>query len=258
MRGVCTCSDEGLLARDFATYKDFYGKFDHPTEGRKLIAAESIDATSDICYTLKKGNNSFFNQQITSQGGMNLSNTILIVDEVDDLVVNENPLLRYNKPDEDTSAIFEACYDALRSSTGKPSHVEWKDWRLAESIKKVADGKVPEQDYRKQDGEIVMLEKLPDGTYRTPKVPLDDDWRHYLNFTECGRTPKKLSFFNALCTPYVYSQYNCIFGLTGSVGSISERKYMKESLRAVAYEVPQFLNTCAGPQPLQASEPANL
>ena len=82
----------------------------------------------------------------------------------------------------------------------------------------------------------------------TPKVPLDDDWRHYLNYTKCTRDPKKLSFFNALCTPFVYSRYRCIFGLTGSVGSVSERKYMKESLRAVAYEVPQFLNTCDGPR----------
>ena len=163
-------SDEGLLARDFETYKDFYVKFDPPHEDRKLSVADSIDATSDICYSLKKGNNGFFNQEITSKGELNLENTILIVDEVDDLVVNEKPLLRYNKPDEDRTPTFKECYQRLKSGLTKPPNVKLVDWKLAEQIEKEAKSKEEGKDYREQDGEIVMLEKFPDGTYRTTQA----------------------------------------------------------------------------------------
>jgi hypothetical protein len=95
-----------------------------------------------------------------------------------------------------------------------------------------------------EDGTYIMLEVLPDGTSRTPKVPLKDDWLEYLNFTKFGKKPEKYTFFNALCTPFMYNKYGCIFGLTGSVGGEAERKYIKETYRAVAYEVPQFLKTC--------------
>ena len=99
-------------------------------------------------------------------------------------------------------------------------------------------------DYIKGEGEYLMLEKLTDGTSRVPKVKLTDDWLEYLNFKEFEIDPKKRTFFNTLCTPYMYNQYACIFGLTGSVGGPAERQYIKETYRAVAFEVPQFLHTC--------------
>ena len=84
-------NNQGLLERDFAEYEAFYRSFTHST-GAELTCSSEIDGTSDICYCLKSENNAFFNHHLIS-GDLNniLSETVLIVDEVDDLVVNEDP-----------------------------------------------------------------------------------------------------------------------------------------------------------------------
>ncbi len=84
-------NNEGLLMRDFKTYEPFYRQFG-------LSCSKTIDTASDICYCLKRENNAFFNEHIL-QGDLDLSSTVLIVDEVDDLVVNEKPSLLYNARD---------------------------------------------------------------------------------------------------------------------------------------------------------------
>ena len=55
-----------------------------------------------------------------------------------------------------------------------------------------------------------------------PKVPLTDDWLVYKNYQDFSLDPAKDTFRNCLCTPYMYCKYNCIFGLTGSVGGDAE------------------------------------
>ena len=72
-------------------YEPFYRSFG-------LSCNKTIDGESDICYCLKRQNNAYFNQHLL-QGGLDLSQVVLIVDEVDDLVVNEKPSLLYNCAD---------------------------------------------------------------------------------------------------------------------------------------------------------------
>ena len=50
-------NNEGLLLRDFKTYEPFYAQFG-------LSCSQSIDASSDICYCLKRENNAFFNEHM--------------------------------------------------------------------------------------------------------------------------------------------------------------------------------------------------
>ena len=118
-----------------------------------------------------------------------------------------------------------------------------------------------------------MLEEGPDGTPRLPKVPLSDDWLVYKNYVDFQVEPSKAipnpnpgphpnpnptpnanpgpnqvepskaTFRNSLCTPYMYTKYACIFGLTGSVGGEAERAYIEKTYQAVPYEVPQLLHT---------------
>lgn len=45
-----------------------------------------------------------------------------------------------------------------------------------------------------------------------------------------------------MCTPYMYNKYECIFGLTGSVGGHAEREYIEKTFNAVPYQVPIFSN----------------
>ena len=230
-------NNEGLKIRDFETYKPFYDRFN-------VSAAMQIDATSDVCYCLKKENNKFFNIHL-SDGSLDLSGIVLIVDEVDDLVVSESPSVSYLKPDAEKTPDYRRCYEALMAGGEKPSDIKPAVWKDCVRIKNEADSKKENLDYVKGPDSWLMTEKLADGTWRVPKVALTDDWLEYLNFKQpFGIPPKKQTFFASLCTPYMYTKYACIFGLTGSVGGESERAYIKYTYRAIAYEVPQFLNTC--------------
>ena len=92
-------NNEGLLERDFATYAPFYASFG-------LSCAKSIDGTSDICYCLKRENNAYFNAAIL-RGQLELGDTVLIVDEVDDLVLNEKPSLLYRARDELLTPLYK-------------------------------------------------------------------------------------------------------------------------------------------------------
>ena len=254
-------NNEGLLERDFASYKGFYESFG-------LTCNKTIDSTSDICYCLKKQacpplltlpwvsllkhhrplvratptlqNNLFFNQHILA-GDLDLSETILIVDEVDDLVVNEKPTLLYQAKDDSLTPHFKACYTALMQGKGRPPKQDNAIWNDAKRIKKEADSKELGVHYQQGEHGWIMLEEGPDGTPRLPKVPLSDDWLIYKNYEDFGVEPTKNTFRNCLCTPYMYSKYSCIFGLTGSVGGEAERAYIAKTYQAVPYEVPLSL-----------------
>jgi len=230
-------NNEGLLERDFNTYEPFYKQFG-------LSCSKSIDATSDICYCLKRQNNAYFNAHMLN-GDLDLSETVLIVDEVDDLVVNEKPTLLYTKPDAILTPQYKACYLALiKGSEQPPAGADSTIWDDCKRIKRESDAKVEGVDYLRADKGWAMLETGPDGTPRAPKVPLTDDWLVYKNFKDFGLEPSKDTFCNCLCTPYMYNKYACIFGLTGSVGGEAERAYIQKTYQSVPYEVPQFLHTC--------------
>merc|ERR1719217_136413 len=46
--------------------------------------------------------------------------------------------------------------------------------------------------------------------------------------------------------PRVFRKYHRILGLSGSIGSDAERRFLKETYRADFFEVPPFLKTCRG------------
>ena len=77
-------NNEGLLERDYATNAPFYAKFG--IKSGKDLSEEGVQ----ICYTLKSAINKHFLRGMVS-GSLELASTVLIVDEVDDLIVNERP-----------------------------------------------------------------------------------------------------------------------------------------------------------------------
>jgi len=117
-------NNEGLLERDFATYAPLElglgsglglpSPYPQPSLTRYapfyasfgLSCAKSIDGSSDICYCLKRENNAYFNAAIL-RGQLELGDTVLIVDEVDDLVLNEKPSLLYRARDELLTPVYK-------------------------------------------------------------------------------------------------------------------------------------------------------
>jgi hypothetical protein len=191
-------NNEGLLERDFANYKSFYESFG-------LTCNKTIDSTSDICYCLKKQNNTFFNQHLLS-GDLDLTGTILIVDEVDDLVVNEKPTLLYQAKDDSLTPHYKACYNALIKGQDRPAKVDSPIWNDAKRIKREADAKVQGVHFQLGEQGWIMLEEGPDGSARVPKVPLSDDWLVFKNYEDFSMEPAKNTFRSCLCTPFMYQK----------------------------------------------------
>ena len=191
-------NNEGLLERDFANYKSFYESFG-------LTCNKMIDSTSDICYCLKKHNNTFFNQHLLS-GDLDLTGTILIVDEVDDLVVNEKPTLLYQAKDDSLTPHYKVCYNALIKGQDRPAKVDSAIWNDAKRIKREADAKVQGVHFQLGEQGWIMLEEGPDGSARVPKVPLSDDWLVFKNYEDFSMEPAKNTFRSCLCTPFMYQK----------------------------------------------------
>merc|ERR1719195_1652498 len=57
--------------------------------------------------------------------------------------------------------------------------------------------------------------------------------------------------------PRVFRKYHRILGLSGSIGSDAERRFLKETYRAAFFEVPPFLKTCRG-SPFHEAIPVGL
>ncbi|KAL1529282.1 hypothetical protein AB1Y20_000236 [Prymnesium parvum] len=230
-------NNEGLLLRDHATYEPLYKKFD-------ITSSRSVDATSQICYCLKKGNQSYFSRRM-QEGTLDLSTTVLIVDEVDDLVVNEKPTANYVKEDRLQTPDLVKALAAAREKRHMPSGIDRKIWIQATNWVLEGDEKKLNIDYARveKDGKPVYVE-LIDG--KAPKVPQTHGWLIYLMYKDFGTPPKKFTPYLTMCTPYMYNKYECIFGLTGSVGGQAERDYIEKTFNAVPYQVPLFLTTCRG------------
>ena len=83
-------NNEGLLDRDYATNAPFYERFG--IKSGKSLSEEG----NQICYCLKSAINKHFLERMV-QGLLDedLRQTVLIVDEVDDLIVNEKPNAHY-------------------------------------------------------------------------------------------------------------------------------------------------------------------
>jgi len=79
-----------------------------------------------------------------------------------------------------------------------------------------------------------------------PQVKLTSPWLTYLDYKLCGVQPFSETRFACVCTPYIFNKYKGIFGLTGSVGGKAELKYLASTYRSIKFDVPRFLDTCAG------------
>lgn len=122
-------NNEGLLERDYATNAPFYSKFD--IKSGKDIGNEE----TQICYCLKQAiNKHFLKRMVVGKLDEDLRRTVLIVDEVDDLIVNEKPTAHYVKEDVLYTPEYMQAYTALKVLTMRscchrlpqfPSAIRW-------------------------------------------------------------------------------------------------------------------------------------
>jgi len=235
-------NNEGLLERDYATNAPFYEKFG-------IKSGQDIgNEETQICYCLKQAiNKHFLKRMVAGKLDADLSRTVLIVDEVDDLIVNEKPTAHYVKQDDEKSPAVLACYKALKDGKQKPRDVSDDVWEEAKWAVQDAKHMQKDRDYRiikdaKGNNKIVIL----DSEGRVPKVALTAPWLKYMEYVLHGKEPKTDTHWACICTPYIFNKYAGIFGLTGSVGGKAELSYLTNTYHAIKYDVPRFLDTCTG------------
>jgi len=203
-----------------------------------------------VVYCLKSRiNHLFMRKMLEGQLDEVLGRTVIIVDEVDDLVVNENPNSNYVKEDAERTPDLRKCFAALKADeyARLPRGVhDVKLWEQVQAAFKEAKAKRRGEDYRvveEQGKKVAVI--LVDGVI--PKVRRAAMWLSCLNYQlSDDNLPIAESPFATVCTPYVFNKYRGIFGLSGSIGGQAELTYLASTYGAVKFEVPRFLDTCTG------------
>ena len=203
-------NNAGLLERDLRTQKPFYERFG-------IKAGNNLnDPELAINYCLKAEiNKAFLRKLVAGTLDEELKGTILLVDEVDDLIVNERPNNHYVREDSDRTPDLKSSFDVLKKNVNgaKPGSVADDVWAQAlRDVKYVnaaqADGRcVKDKHYR------IVMEKLRSGGERqkcvmlddsgnVPKVALTSPWLQYVNYKECNIPPLSETRYACVCTPY--------------------------------------------------------
>ena len=160
-------NNEGLLERDFATYRPFFEAF-----GIRC-GVDLLDPEAQVVYCLKSRiNHLFMRKMLEGQLDEVLGRTVIIVDEVDDLVVNENPNSNYVKEDAERTPDLRKCFAALKADeyARLPRGVhDVTLWEQVQAAFKEAKAKRRGEDYRvveEQGKKVAVI--LVDGVI--PKV----------------------------------------------------------------------------------------
>jgi len=220
----------------------FFASFEK-NDGEPLTCGQGIHDDKDVCYCVANEVDGHYMNSVTS-GGSGLEGVICLVDEVDDLVVDQDPTSPYVHLDHVKSRFILPCFQALASgSRVKPPGCSESVWQLANTAKRQAEGKRQGTDYSRYEGKYCMLNDRQQVTNHV------GHWLNYLNFRDFSRKAQVQSSYFVTCTPHVFNQYEILVGFTGSVGGTAERKYLKDTYKAEIIRVPKFLDTCTGTPP---------
>ena len=191
----------------------------------RMASSMNLADNAMVIYCLKSAiNRRFLRCMVEGRLDEELARTVLIVDKVDDLIVNERPNNHYVKKDVHKTPALIKCYEALRAGNAeKPAEVDESMWaEVREVVQYCNDTGRENVHYRTIVDEgrrkVVMLDEFGN----LPKVPLTSKWLQYL----------------------IFKRYAAIFGLTGSVGGKAELAYLTKTYYAVKFDVPRFLDTC--------------
>lgn len=280
--------DETLLDRDFAAFRKLFESFNVLEDGKRrplramlcvseerLAAAKGspglaarVDGSADICYCEAKHVQSFYasiaRSEQDSRDFDSYSGRVLILDEVDALVIDEEPNEPFVYPNRELSQLATKVAQALlegatpasdslaRLRSGHPAasrvvHEMCKEWDRGQKM-------VPGEDfvYSKESGRYCALQS---GRANHKAWSLALECRNFKD--SLGKEIFYQERLFVMSRPRVFRRYHRILGLSGSIGSDPERRFLQETYRAAFFEVPPFLKTCRG-SPFHEPLPAKL
>mmetsp|Transcript_16583 Transcript_16583/g.30742 ORF Transcript_16583/g.30742 Transcript_16583/m.30742 type:complete len:1467 (+) Transcript_16583:61-4461(+) len=276
--------DESLLERDFWTFKPLFDAFELPaTNGvakrpitaklcvtEERVASEKnpclvprVDPEADVCYCEGKHVQSFY-ASIARDDTCDFdtyNDRILIVDEVDALVIDEEPNEAFVYPNQELSKMATMIAGAMKKGTRPEEAIKDIDHPAAGRLLRemslewaVGTNMVAGEDfvYVKEAGKNALLRA---GRANLNEWSLALDCRNFQDGHSREILFQERMF--VMSRPRVFRKYFRLLGVTGSIGSDAERKFLQETYRASFFEVPPFLKTCRG-SPFHAAMPAQL
>jgi hypothetical protein len=231
-------SNDGLLSRDYADFADFFANLGVTT------SSNDFSAGADVTYCLKKQLNMHYRDNV---GRDIFYGTVLIVDEVDALIVDEDPNTKYVRPDAERSKTLPQLFSALKRGRGNAPELAGDPmyptarsaYKSAQAMLLAGENKpngyaILGTDFKKCDSNGAVQQ----GAYSLALV--------YLCYERFGTVPKAQTYFFYQSTPHMLKQYAAIVGLSGSLGSPAEKAFLADTYNARTIEVPPFLDTCLG------------
>lgn len=269
--------DDTLLERDFLTFKCVFDAFrvempngrQRPlsavlcvsqeqlvSRGNESFLSSRVDPDADICYCEAKHVQSFYASIARGQNCdfSGFEDCVLILDEVDALVIDEEPNEVFVYPNEELSDMATSVASILAtkgSSKEKLSMLQASSQHpaasrvVAEMLNEWAHGErlVASQDfvYSKEAGRYFMLQA---GRANPKTWSLALECRNFQDGL-VNRVLFQERLF-VMSRPRVFRKYHRILGLSGSPGSSPERQFLADTYRAAFVSVPPFLKTCKG------------
>jgi len=277
--------DETLLERDFVMFKRLFDTFTVPMagEGERPLSAvlcvseerlatsqepfhrARVDADADICYCEAKHVQSFYASIARGdEAGFDFyDNCVLLLDEVDALVIDEEPNEAFVYPNSELSEVATkvakvlaegAPSEKLRELQGLPHPAAARvvremsaEWERGRQMKAGEDFA-----YMKDVGKYCILQS---GRANPKAWSLALECRNFQD-----RLDREILFQErmfVMSRPRVFRRYHRLMGLSGSIGSAAEREFLRATYNAEFFEVPPFLRTCRG-SPFHSPVPALL
>lgn len=274
--------DETLLDRDFAAFKRVFDAFEVEVPGAKsggsmrpltavMCVSEErvagrnksephlvtrVDPNADVVYCEAKHVQSFYASIARGQDPDfdSYKGRVLILDEVDALVVDEEPNDVFVYPNDELSQLATSIAELLSRNLSaeeisarvvpKSSHPA-APRVIAEMCKEWAHGRqmVSGKDF------AFVKEANKHAAVHAGRTNLKA-WSLALecrNFQD-GNC-KDILFQERLFVtsrPRVYKKYHRVLGLSGSIGNKPEQAFLKDTYKALFFKVPPFLKTCKG------------
>ena len=243
MRVHIMVNNLGLLQKDYKNLANIYGA---PEFRIELAMSESGyepfgSAQNSVTYCTRRALESYYSQGIMKKQKP-FENTILIVDEVDDLIVSKHPNQTYVKPDSDNDK-FKRYLDLLGTDSNAqcPSKNPLDTWVWDRT--KYAFLHRNSTKSTEINGKFYGFDER--GNVNRHNYYLELEAKGYL---ERKFEPGFYTEYYRLSVPHMFGQYGTIIGLSGSLGSPAELKFLNETYKTFALTVPSFLDTCHNTQ----------
>lgn len=226
-------NNQSLLSRDQGDFESIY------TALGVTSAARGDGKTADITYCLRSDIDGYYSDGMFTPPSM-FPNTVIIVDEVDELVVDGEPNQSYVTTDSALSHELGCAFEALKADGGRPGEVSEKIWREARGAVADASRMIKRVDYA-YNSAYGQYSTIDDRGNFTNLYHL---WLEWVNFNSSGNPPHYQTSYMTLCTPHMYNRYHAVIGFSGSLGSPAEKEFLVKTFKATFFVCPPFLNTC--------------